>query len=71
MINVGIFQIGAFFRLASDWFQTGFRLAQRISDRVFRFQIDSDSFQTGSKKKKTFQTGSLKNKIPKCSLKNC
>ena len=47
------------FILASDWFQTGFISAQRISDCVFRFQIASDSFQTGSLKEK-IQTGSLK-----------
>ena len=40
-----IFQIGAFSWLASDWFQTGLRLALRISDFVFRFQIASDCFQ--------------------------
>ena len=45
IINLKIFQIGAFSRLASDWFQTGFRLAWRISDCVFRFQIASDCFQ--------------------------
>ena len=45
IINLKIFQIGAFFRLASDWFQNSFRLAQRISYCVFRFQIASDCFQ--------------------------
>ena len=44
MINLKIFQIGAFFILASDWFQNGFKLAKN-SDRDFRFQIASDCFQ--------------------------
>ena len=63
IINLKIFQIGAFFRLASDWFQTGFRLARRISDCVFRFNTDSDCFRFISdwqSEKKTSQTGSLK-----------
>ena len=45
IINLKIFQIDAFSRLNSDWFQTSFRLAQRISDCVFRFQITSDCFR--------------------------
>ena len=45
IMNIKIFQIGVFFRLASDWFQNGFRLARRISDCVFRFQIASDCFR--------------------------
>ena len=44
IINLEIFQIGAYFRLASDWFQTGFILARIISDCVFRFHINSDCF---------------------------
>ena len=47
------------FILASDWFQTGFRLVSdwyeefQIASSYFRFlQIASDSFQTGSPKKK-------------------
>ena len=44
IINLKIFQIGAFFRLAPDWFQTGFRLARKISDCVFIFQMASVCF---------------------------
>ena len=74
-----IFQIGAFFRLVSDWFQTGFILAQIISDCVFRFQIASDCFrllQTYFRlaSRNIFQTGSLKHfrlVLVDCSLKNC
>ena len=40
-----IFHIGAFFRLYSDWLQTGFRLSQLTSDCVFIFQIPSCSFR--------------------------
>ena len=39
IIKLKIFQIGEFFRLASDWFQVGFRLEQTFSDCVFKFQI--------------------------------
>ena len=42
IINLKIFQIGAFFRLASDWFQTGFRL---VSDWHEEFQIVSSDFR--------------------------
>ena len=43
IINMNIFQIGAFFRLYSDWFQTGFRL---VSDWHEEFRIvSSDCFQ--------------------------
>ena len=51
------------FRLASDWFQTDFRLARRNSYCVFRFQIASDCFRfilDWQSEKKIFQTGSLK-----------
>ena len=45
IIHMKVFQFGAFFRLASDWFQTVFRLARSISDFVLRFQIASDCFK--------------------------
>ena len=77
-----IFHIGAFFKLASDWFQTGFILAQRISDCVFIFQIASYFFRFISNWKSLkksnldwqsgffFQTGSLKINKLNFSLKN-